>query len=194
MTIKKKFKKILVVSILTLAFLTHGTGAFASSVPELNIYNGVFNASYTTLKSTNYEFLKNIKIKTYKQINSNVNAEDSNVQESNNNTNNNNDNSTTGSSMINLGQFKITYYCTCSKCCGNSKGITASGVKAIPYKSIAVDKKVIPLGSTVIINGKEYIAHDTGGAIKGNRIDICVSSHSEALKLGKTYANVYIKK
>lgn len=92
------------------------------------------------------------------------------------------------------GEFKITYYCPCGKCNGNTHRITASGNELVPGISIAVDKRVIPLGSTVLINGKEYVAHDTGSAIKGNRIDICVSSHSEALQLGKTTATVYVRR
>ena len=56
-----------------------------------------------------------------------------------------------------------------------------------PYRTIAVDPKVIPLGSRVEINGQIYIAEDTGGAIKGNRIDMCVSSHAEAYRRGVLY-------
>ena len=92
-----------------------------------------------------------------------------------------------------LGNFKITYYCTGSCCCGKSNGITASGRKAVPNYTVAVDRQKIPLGSTVVINGKEYRADDTGGAIKGNRIDICVGSHSEALKNGVKYLDVYVQ-
>lgn len=44
------------------------------------------------------------------------------------------------------------------------------------YPIIAVDPKVIPLGSIVEIEGRKYIADDTGGAIKGNRIDILVAT------------------
>lgn len=93
-----------------------------------------------------------------------------------------------------LGRFRISYYCPCKKCCGNTKGITASGRKLTPYTSVAVDSRVIPLGSTISINGKQYRCDDKGGAIKGNRIDVCVSSHSEALRLGVRYADVYIIK
>ena len=53
-----------------------------------------------------------------------------------------------------------------------------------PNRTIAVDPRIIPLGSKVEINGRIYIAEDTGGAIKGNRIDMCVSSHSEAYAKG----------
>lgn len=92
-----------------------------------------------------------------------------------------------------LGVFKITHYCPCSLCCGEySNGITASGTTAQAGRTIAVDPSLIPLGSSVIINGHTYVAEDTGGAIKGNRIDIFVSSHSEALASGVYYAEVIL--
>ena len=78
-----------------------------------------------------------------------------------------------------------TAYCPCVKCCGKNDGITASGVKARANHTVAVDKRVIPLGTEIIINGNTYVAEDTGGAIKGNRIDIYFDSHSEALKFGR---------
>lgn len=94
-----------------------------------------------------------------------------------------------------LGEFKLTAYCTCSKCCGKwADGITASGTAATPGRTIAVDKNVIPLGSKVIINGYEYVAEDTGSAIKGNRIDILFPTHQDALNFGIQYADVAIVK
>lgn len=83
-----------------------------------------------------------------------------------------------------VGNFKITHYCPCKTCNGSWGGKTALGTIMTPYRTIAVDPRVIPLGSKVEINGGIYIAEDTGGAIKGNRIDLCVSSHSEAYKRG----------
>jgi 3D (Asp-Asp-Asp) domain-containing protein len=86
-----------------------------------------------------------------------------------------------------------TAYCPCAKCCGKwANGITASGKTAKANHTIAVDKRLIPLGTKVIINGKTYVAEDTGGAIKGNKIDIYVSDHSTALRLGVYYAEVYL--
>lgn len=94
-----------------------------------------------------------------------------------------------------LGEFKLTAYCTCPACCGQwADGITASGTKAVPGRTIAVDPRVIPLGSTVYINGAEYTAEDTGGAVKGNRIDILFPSHQEALAFGVQHADVSIKR
>lgn len=83
-----------------------------------------------------------------------------------------------------IGNFKITYYCPCTKCNGGYGNKTALGTTMTPYKTIAVDPKIIPLGSNVEIQGHTYVAEDTGGAIKGNRVDICVQSHSEAYKYG----------
>lgn len=93
-----------------------------------------------------------------------------------------------------LGVFKITHYCACSICCGEySNGITASGTTAQAGRTIAVDPSLIPLGSSVVFNGHTYVAEDTGGAIKGNRIDVFVSSHSEALANGVYYAEVILQ-
>lgn len=78
-----------------------------------------------------------------------------------------------------------TAYCSCVSCCGKSDGITASGVKAKANHTIAVDRSVIPLGTHVLYNGTEYVAEDTGGAIKGNRIDIFFDNHSDALEWGR---------
>lgn len=91
----------------------------------------------------------------------------------------------------------ITHYDVCSKCCGKTNGITASGAHATPYSTVAVDPSVIPLGAVVLVDYgdgvglRRYRAEDTGGAIKGNRIDLCVSSHAEALQLGKRTATAY---
>lgn len=100
-----------------------------------------------------------------------------------------------------LEDVKMTAYCICEKCCGKSPdhpayGITASGRKARPDVSVAVDPSIIPLGSDVLIDygdGKlqYYVADDKGGAIKGNRIDVCKESHQAALEFGVKYATVY---
>ena len=97
---------------------------------------------------------------------------------------------------IYLGKFKITHYCACKKCCGpNAQGITASGKRVEEGVTIAVDPKVIKLGSKVYIEEYgERVAQDTGSAIKGNRIDVYVADHQKALDLGVVYKNVYLVK
>ena len=89
--------------------------------------------------------------------------------------------------------FTITHYCACEKCCGKyADGITATGTQATANRTIAVDPKVIPLGSEVLIDGQVYIAEDVGGAIKGNRIDIYVNDHQEAINRGKIQREVIV--
>jgi 3D (Asp-Asp-Asp) domain-containing protein len=93
-----------------------------------------------------------------------------------------------------LGQFKISAYCHCSQCCGKSDGVTATGTMVQANRTIAVDPRIIPLGSKVLIDGQIYIAEDTGGAIKGNRIDMYFSTHQEALNFGIRYKDVNLIK
>ena len=58
---------------------------------------------------------------------------------------------------------------------------------------MAVDPKVIPLGSKLIINGQSgYVAEDTGGAIKDNVVDIYLSSYSQCVHLGRRQVTVEI--
>ena len=92
-----------------------------------------------------------------------------------------------------IGKFKCYAYCPCTACCGKyASGITATGTKAAEGRTIAVDPKVIPLGSKVKINGHEYIAEDTGGGIKGNKLEIFFNSHREALNFGVRWYDVYV--
>ena len=90
-------------------------------------------------------------------------------------------------------EMRSTAYCPCTICCGpNAKGITALGLPAKPGV-VAVDPRVIPLGTRVYVDGYGYaLAADTGSAIKGNRIDICYETHDEALRWGMRNTKVYV--
>lgn len=59
--------------------------------------------------------------------------------------------------------------------------------------TIAVDPKIIPLGSEVKIDGVVYVAEDTGGAIKGKRIDVFVDNHEEAMERGVKQCKISVK-
>lgn len=64
-------------------------------------------------------------------------------------------------------------------------GIAADGNPAIAYHTLAVDPNVIPFGSRVHVPGIGWmLAHDTGGLIKGNRIDIAMESTEAAINWG----------
>ena len=76
-------------------------------------------------------------------------------------------------------------------------GITASGLKPVRnpdgISTIAVDPNVIPLGSKVYVSGYGLaIAADTGGAIKGNIIDVYLNSYEECMSWGRRQVTVQI--
>lgn len=69
---------------------------------------------------------------------------------------------------------------------------TATGARAT-YGVIAVDPSVIPLGTRVYIPGYgNAIAADTGGAIRGNKIDLCFDTRAEALAWGRRTVTITI--
>lgn len=71
-------------------------------------------------------------------------------------------------------------------------GTTAIGMRA-GYGVVAVDPRVIPLRSELFIEGYgRAIAGDTGGAIKGYRIDLCFGTAREAYQFGRRPVRVYI--
>jgi 3D (Asp-Asp-Asp) domain-containing protein len=84
-----------------------------------------------------------------------------------------------------LGEFKIYHYAP-------TGSRTASGTWPTVGHTIAVDPKVIPLGTEVSIDGVTYVAEDTGGDIKGNTIDIFVESNAVARQLGVKWVQVYV--
>ena len=102
--------------------------------------------------------------------------------------------------VIFLGEYKLTGYCPCEKCCGrwafdrpDNVVYGASGEELKAGYSIAVDPSVIPYGTEVVINGVICRADDCGGAIKGNQIDVYFNDHKEALEFGVQYANVFME-
>ena len=88
--------------------------------------------------------------------------------------------------------FKVTAYCSCAKCCGKTTGYTASGTKATAGRTVAASAQ-FAYGTKLVINGKEYVVEDRGGAIKGNKIDIYMNSHAEALAWGVKYLPVQVE-
>ena len=87
--------------------------------------------------------------------------------------------------------YKITAYCPCSKCCGKATGRTASGTKATAGRTVAASGK-FSFGTKLNIGGHVYTVEDRGGAVKGNKIDIFVGSHAEALAWGVKYLPVSV--
>jgi len=108
--------------------------------------------------------------------------------------------------LVSLGEFRITAYCHCEKCCGDwSKDrptdedgkllvYTASGELAVEGMTIAADTSVLPFGTEVIIDGNRYIVQDRGRVIKNNRIDVYFENHQDALEFGVQYKEVFIER
>lgn len=75
---------------------------------------------------------------------------------------------------------------------GPGGGYTATGLRA-KRGVVAVDPNVIPLGTRLFIEGYGFaVAGDTGGAIRGNIIDLCMDHNSEAVSWGRRDVKVYI--
>lgn len=97
-----------------------------------------------------------------------------------------------------LGEYTLTAYCACSKCCGVwANGYTATGTLATEGRTIAVDPKVIPYGTRVLLiwpDGTQhsYIAEDCGG-VNGNHIDVFFNSHQAARIFGVQSAMAYME-
>lgn len=75
---------------------------------------------------------------------------------------------------------------------GTHMGITRSGTQ-VSRGTIAVDPRVIPLGTKVYVEGYGHAeCLDTGGAIKGNRIDLYMDSREECFEFGRRDVRVWI--
>lgn len=89
-----------------------------------------------------------------------------------------------------VGECTVTAYCPCELCCGQwADGLTAAGLPASPG-IIAVDPEIIPLGSTVIMDGQRYLAADTG--VTGKHVDVYLPDHAEAEAFGVRAADVWV--
>lgn len=96
------------------------------------------------------------------------------------------------SSMTYLGNFRLTAYCACEKCCGkwaalNPNHLTASGAPAVEGVTVAMGG--VPFGTQLSINGHIYTVQDRGTPY--GHVDIYFSDHASALAFGQKYADVY---
>lgn len=96
-----------------------------------------------------------------------------------------------GRLLIPAGRFRVTGYCPCYICSEGHGTMTSTGVRAVAGRTVAVDPRVIPYGTHLMINGHEYVAEDCGGLIKNKRIDIYFNTHREASNI-LFYTDVYI--
>ena len=95
-------------------------------------------------------------------------------------------------SLVSLGTFKTTAYCPCRSCSEGWGRRTSSGALATAGHTVAVDPRVIPIGSRLMIDGVEYVAEDIGGGVKGNHIDIYYNTHGETRQHGVRRSEVFL--
>ena len=177
--ISKTFSGIAIIAFVIYLFVTMFT--FATYVPEVNV-----NDKKTEKESSYVSILpKEVLVNEAKEM---VHKNKERIEQEK-----------AKEKEIHYTEFIATAYCACEKCCGKwalnrPDGIVkgAAGRELIGNYSIAVDPKVIPYGTLVYDeNGNEYRADDCGGAVKGNHIDIYMSSHEAARNWGKQTIKIY---
>ena len=106
---------------------------------------------------------------------------------------------------VSLGEYKLTSYCACEKCCGywatirpldeNGEPIvyTASGAVARQGVTVAADTSILPFGTVILIGGEEFTVQDVGGGVDGKHIDIYFDNHAAAVEFGVRYETIYRK-
>ena len=104
---------------------------------------------------------------------------------------------------VSLGEYKLTSYCACEKCCGYWATIrpldedgdpivyTASGAVARQGVTVAADINVLPFGTVLLIGGEEFTVQDVGGGVNGKHIDIYFEDHQAAREFGVRYETIY---
>ncbi|HKX66306.1 MAG TPA: 3D domain-containing protein [Intrasporangium sp.] len=91
--------------------------------------------------------------------------------------------STTGARGVELGVFEVS--------CHSGKGVTASG-RPSSRETVSVDPRVVPLGTRLVIDEVgPRVAADTGGAIKGRRLDIWEPSVAACTRFGRRQLRVW---
>lgn len=86
-----------------------------------------------------------------------------------------------------LGNFTLTAYCNCARCCGTAGNLTASGT--VPAAGRTVAMAGVPFGTKLLINGNVYTVEDLGTPY--GHVDIYFNTHEEALSFGLQSADVY---
>ena len=93
-------------------------------------------------------------------------------------------NAQTDLTLTYAGSFSCTAYCAeeYAHICGEGHGITSSGAKVQPGVTVAADTSILPYGTVVYIEGVGLrVVQDTGSAVVGNKLDVAVNTHAEAL-------------
>ena len=176
---EKQFKTILIIT--TAVWFTLLAAACAAVVQVIAAHaaepNVIMNGEYIAVINTQDDAVEIQEAPPINRISEDLDEQDAN-----------------GHHLEYLGEFKLTYYCPCKRCNGSNGAIDRLG-NPLVWGTVAVDPKVIPLGTQLVIDGYDAIftARDTGDEwVQGNHIDIFVPvSHSEARKMGQERRKVW---
>lgn len=100
-----------------------------------------------------------------------------------------------------IGEYTITAYCPCAKCCGkhalNRQNDTVTGAMGVELKEGVSVASPLPFGTRILIDGKEYISQDRTSEWVAKKydnkiIDMYFEKHKDAEAFGKQAAKVYI--
>lgn len=100
--------------------------------------------------------------------------------------------SSTQTGLQSLGIFRTTGYCPCYRCSEGWGRATSTGATAQASHTIAVDPRVIPYGTKLMIGGVVYTAEDRGGGVKGRHIDIFFDEHTQTRQHGSRQQEVFL--
>lgn len=95
-------------------------------------------------------------------------------------------------------RMRVTGYCPCEKCCGDSAdGITANGHRIQPGDTFVAADRRYAFGTEMIIpgysNSQIVKVLDRGGAIRGDKLDAFFHTHQAALEWGVRYLDVQVR-
>lgn len=141
--------------------------AYSRRVDELEIERDIYAS-----KSSNWERMAGERDETIDQLQTEVDKLTAEL------------NAQTDLTLTYAGAFSCTAYCAeeYAHICGEGHGITSSGAKVQPGVTVAADISILPYGTVVYIeNVGLRVVQDTGSAVKGNKLDVCVNTHEEAL-------------
>ena len=143
------------------------SAVYARRVDELTMERDIYAS-----KSSNWERMAGERDETIDQLQTEVDKLTAEL------------NAQTDLTLTYAGAFSCTAYCSeeYAHICGEGHGITSSGAKVQPGVTVAADISVLPYGTVVYIEGVGLrVVQDTGGAVKGNKLDVAVNTHAEAL-------------
>lgn len=169
--------------------ISHSLSIINSSSSISDIENAVNNLN-SLLPQLNSDYAINLTEEAIASGNNQISEYEASILEENSSSNLAAE-SVNGSVTNNLGTY------TMSATAYTGGGLTAMGIKPVRdpngLSTVSVDSSIIPLGSKVYVEGYGYaIASDTGGAIKGNKIDLYMNTLQDCYSFGRRTVTVTI--